>query len=1059
MATVECAAIVDTERGKRQLMGSVVARWTGWEARALREAKRMSVRDFAAHLGVNDAAVSNWERRGADARLRYDTQRLLDTDLTQSGTEIADRFERILHHEKAGGAGSLAAPAAARTQLAARSSQRTAALLDTFAPGLTETTYLPDTVAFECLGQFLASPARAFVLAGRAGSGKTRLIQHLVQQWSDRADFQSHTCTTWPPSTDVAAEILRYASLTSGEDALLSLEHAVGSLTRPCVVLIDGIDSDERLLIVGRQVDSILRQANSQNLRFVLAVRTPPELDLSAFPVLAAATFSRPGTALEASYSTTAWTRAQARQVWEQQNRHDLVPFTALPESLQALATTPLYMQLLCSAGNSTDIDTDMHSMFHVIGHCVRTLLARGSHHTETAINSLAQLAWQLMPEAMPESLADTALGTGIPVLPDVGRAGVFLIEQTHDGGIRFSHDVFREYFLAIRIVDALTTRGRSTATVTGFNELADHATRSAAVRGVFDFVVCALATSAPNLIEMIALAPSTTVDIALPMLIETSAAQGLPVSTDVLRACTYRCTQPTARRLARALLATPDLAANLGDQHAQWVVQQLQVHGSPVWDDIARHIEQMLDIRISSRILGHLDLDHPAHAAFLARHIDLFATSNPSDDGLLERLLTHIDWRVRAGLAGALHGHRPLAHQHTNRIVERLVRDEDYKVRAALAHMVGSLPPKHRLEHLEVLLIDRNWHVRERALQSVLAAPHTPLPDPALVATIIATAASDKSWDGPPISTAKLLNRIRLLSGDHALPASPAIDDALFGLLREVQTGWIQLPPELEQSLVAQGESSTHWLTIQEARATRQRHMLQPAVVSVREHFRRRRGQRSLQVALDVHSLDRAIAITQAAVDAGADFVEVGDPLIKRSGVAAIAAIRHAVPEAAVVAEMMSADWGRDQVELAAEAGADIVLLIGPASVANVSAAVTAARRLGVTLVLDTPAAQLNPTWLRDMERTGIDGFVVTTNIDIGTGSNNPLASARTIRSCSQLPVAVSGGFSAADELTNSPDWDIAIIGRSIADAVAPTDLTDQLTSIVRKIHPKERP
>lgn len=79
---------------------------------------------------------------------------------------------------------------------------------------------------------------------------------------------------------------------------------------------------------------------------------------------------------------------------------------------------------------------------------------------------------------------------------------------------------------------------------------------------------------------------------------------------------------------------------------------------------------------------------------------------------------------------------------------------------------------------------------------------------------------------------------------------------------------------------------------------------------------------------------------------------------------------------------------------------------------------------------------------------------------IDLGVGSNHPLDTARTIRSRSQLPVAVSGGFSATDdELTSSPDWDIAIIGRSIADAVAPADLRYQLTSIVRKIHTQERP
>jgi transcriptional regulator with XRE-family HTH domain/tetratricopeptide (TPR) repeat protein len=73
-----------------------VVRWSGREARALREAKRMSVREFAAHLGVNDAAVSNWERRGELARLRYQTQQILDVDLARSDKDVQERFKLIL---------------------------------------------------------------------------------------------------------------------------------------------------------------------------------------------------------------------------------------------------------------------------------------------------------------------------------------------------------------------------------------------------------------------------------------------------------------------------------------------------------------------------------------------------------------------------------------------------------------------------------------------------------------------------------------------------------------------------------------------------------------------------------------------------------------------------------------------------------------------------------------------------------------------------------------------------------------------------------------------------
>ena len=60
-------------------------------------------------------------------------------------------------------------------------------------------------------------------------------------------------------------------------------------------------------------------------------------------------------------------------------------------------------------------------------------------------------------------------------------------------------------------------------------------------------------------------------------------------------------------------------------------------------------------------------------------------------------------------------------------------------------------------------------------------------------------------------------------------------------------------------------------------------------------------------------------------------------------------------------------------------------------------SAAVAEARRLGVALTPDAPPEHVNPAWLRDMERTDIDGFVVTTNIDLGFGGTDPLEFAET--------------------------------------------------------------
>ncbi|WP_159943335.1 MULTISPECIES: orotidine 5'-phosphate decarboxylase / HUMPS family protein [unclassified Nocardiopsis] len=1051
-------------------MGSVVARWTGREARAFREAKRMSVREFAAHLGVNDAAVSNWERRGSKAKLRYDTQQLLDTDLTRSKPEVADRFELILRSETTDNPTAPNVPQGGATEdgtarLGNRSGQRTAALLAVARTTAMEPTYRPDQTAVERFRHFLDSQARVFFLTGGTGSGKTLLTQHLARRWSEQVDFQLHSCSSRAlPITGLATEILRYASLPSGEDALLTLERMSDTLDRTCVVVIDGVDTEEQLTVIGRLVDGILRQVNSHHLRFLMVARTPPIPDLSPFPVLSAAVFGALTQSSEASHTLAPWTVAEARELWDHELHVDQVPFADLPESLQFLARTPLYLQMLRSAGGAAQTQTRLGTInaFRLVDHCVRTVLSRTSRHVGADMDRLTQLACELIPEVVPGPLIDPSQKPE-PVWrftsPDEESASAF-VEHRPDGRTRFTHDVFQEYFLAVHIADRMTALGRSVATVTAFNDLADQATRSASGRGVFDFLVCALDCSTPKLIEVIAMAPSIDLNTTLPMLLETAAVNGVLLPAEVVRSCAHRCAQAPTHQLTRALLATPNIAEALGGQYAPWIVEQLRTHGFEIWNDVAHHVEQALDIRVSTRIADCIDLDRTEEAAFLARHFDLFIGAGRDDAGLLRQLLNHLDWRVRAGLAEALLERRALGPGHVHRIVERLVSDDDYKVRAAVARAVGTLDAVAARDHVRVLLADGNWHVRERALQGLLAGPQAPLPNPELAHAVITSVNGDRSWGSAPGSAVKLLTRIRLLSGESTHEAPPPDDRALFGLLREIQTGWIKLPSYLEEPLVSQGMDSPHWLTAKEAHAVQRLNEPCPGAMNARERYRRRRGQHSVQIALDVHSLDRAVEIATASAAAGVDFLEVGDPLIKRAGVTAIETIKRHAPETAVVAEMMSADWGRDQVELAAEAGADVVLLIGPASIASVSAAVGAARRLGVALTLDVTPEHLTPSWLRDMERTGVDGFVITTNIDLGVGGNHPLAAARTIRACSRLPVAVSGGFSTADDtLTTSNDWDIVIVGRSVADAVAPADMAQQLTTIVHKIHTEERP
>jgi len=91
-------------RGSTVSLMATVQRWTGVQTKALREAMRLSIRDFAAYLGIEARTVNKWEARGATITLRPDNQALLDTALRQVSEEVKTRFTQ------AAGSGNLELP-------------------------------------------------------------------------------------------------------------------------------------------------------------------------------------------------------------------------------------------------------------------------------------------------------------------------------------------------------------------------------------------------------------------------------------------------------------------------------------------------------------------------------------------------------------------------------------------------------------------------------------------------------------------------------------------------------------------------------------------------------------------------------------------------------------------------------------------------------------------------------------------------------------------------------------------------------------------------------------
>jgi 3-hexulose-6-phosphate synthase len=216
------------------------------------------------------------------------------------------------------------------------------------------------------------------------------------------------------------------------------------------------------------------------------------------------------------------------------------------------------------------------------------------------------------------------------------------------------------------------------------------------------------------------------------------------------------------------------------------------------------------------------------------------------------------------------------------------------------------------------------------------------------------------------------------------------------------------------------------------------------------------------VQISLDVTSLDEALETAAVAVDAGVDWLEAGTPLILAEGVRAIQQLRARFPDHPIVADLKVMDGGYLETKMMAEAGANLVVVMGRAHEATIRRVVDAGRDFGVKVMGDNLAARDRVACARRMESLGADFIVHHIGYDERRMIEglSPMDELDAVVRAVSVPVQAVGGLSIRQAIEcPSRGAPLVVLGAPLV--IAPDDfkaaegasLRDILTEICREI------
>lgn len=221
------------------------------------------------------------------------------------------------------------------------------------------------------------------------------------------------------------------------------------------------------------------------------------------------------------------------------------------------------------------------------------------------------------------------------------------------------------------------------------------------------------------------------------------------------------------------------------------------------------------------------------------------------------------------------------------------------------------------------------------------------------------------------------------------------------------------------------------------------------------------------VQISLDLTNITEALETARIAVEAGADWIEVGTPLVLAEGLHAVRALRKEFPDHALVVDLKTMDGGYLEAEMMGDAGADAVIVMGRAHDATIDRVVEAGDVFGMLVMGDDLGATDRVAECVRLQERGV-GMVIH---HIGFDHRNanpglrltPLTELPRIVAATTVPVQAVGGLSMA-QAVNCPGLGAPVVvfgapliidGQSFSPASS--DLLRVLTDACVAVHSQE--